>query len=268
MTASTDRARDQARMPVFRALLGVQALATTVFGAIPLLIPGVFASATGYSGDDEVIYRLAGAATAGYLVAAVLALSDGVGWADLRIAIVATLTFTAAAVVGSAATLAAGDRHWVVFVVLAASVAFAAIAAYWLRRGEGAPADAGEPLGTVARGIVGLATIAAAVFGILPLLAPSAFASLVNLAGTDLWIYRMAGAACLGYAAAGVLELRAPGYRSIRIQNSAAIAFNGLSAIACWIAVASGTGGLLAPLIAVAATFFTFALGWLAVAAR
>ena len=43
---------DQASLPVFRLLLGVQALATIVFGVIPLALPETFASVTGYSGDD------------------------------------------------------------------------------------------------------------------------------------------------------------------------------------------------------------------------
>ena len=46
----------------------------------------------------------------------------------------------------------------------------------------------------------------------------------------------MAGSACLGYAVAGLLELRAPGYRSIAVQNLAAIAFNAFAAVASWLA--------------------------------
>src|SRR4051794_31782618 len=95
------------------------------------------------------------------------------------------------------------------------------------------------------RVVIALATLSAAVFGILPLVASGTFASLFRLTGTDAWIFRMAGAACLGYATAGVLELRAPGYRPIAVQNLAAITFNALGAVASWLAIASGTGGLL-----------------------
>jgi hypothetical protein len=86
VSTSTERSDgDQAQLPTFRALLGVQALAGVVFGLIPLLAPAQFASITGYTGDDELVYRLAGAATAGYLVAALLALTWRCSWRDLRI---------------------------------------------------------------------------------------------------------------------------------------------------------------------------------------
>jgi hypothetical protein len=48
-----------------------------------------------------------------------------------------------------------------------------------------------------------------------------------------------------------------------RIQNIAAIKFNAVAAITSWIAVASGNGGWLAPIVALAASFFTVALVWL-----
>jgi hypothetical protein len=75
--------------------------------------------------------------------------------------------------------------------------------------------------------------------------------------------FRLAGAGCIGYATAGIASLMAPGYRLMRIENLAAISFNLLGAISAWIAVASGDGGLLAPVVAVAASFFTVALSWM-----
>jgi hypothetical protein len=261
-------ASDQASLPVFRLLLAVQVLATIVFGVIPLGLPATFASVTGYSGDDPYIYRLAGAATAGYLIAALVALVGRRRWADLRIPISATLTFTAAAAVSCLWSVVRGDSHWVVLVVLLAAAAFAVLAGYWLRRDQGTAVVAGPGLDQASRVIIGLATVSAGVFGLLPLIAPFAFASVFGLVGTDIWIYRMAGSACLGYAVAGVLELRAPGYPSIAVQNLAAIAFNAFAAVASWLSVASGTGGTLAPVVAVAATFFALALGWLAVRDR
>jgi hypothetical protein len=261
-------AADQTTLPIFRVLLGVQVLATIMFGVIPLALPATFASIAAYSGDDPYIYRLAGAATAGYLIAALVGLAGRRRWADLRIPIAGTLTFTAAAAVGSVATIVGGDGHWVVFVVLLAAVGFAGFAGYWLRRDQGAPVVGGPGLDQASRIIIGLATLSAAVFGLLPLVIPAIFASVFGLVGTDVWMFRMAGSACLGYAVAGLLELRATGYQPIAIQNLAAIAFNAFAAVASWLSVASGTGGILAPVVAVAATFFALALGWLAVRDR
>jgi hypothetical protein len=265
MRVSEPGATDQAGLPTFRALLGVQVLATIVFGMVPLLLPSVFASVTGYSGDDSLVYRLAGAATTGYLVAAILALTGRTPWVNLRIPMVATLTFTAAAALSCLVTLVGGDSHWVVLVVLLAATAFALIAIYWLRRDQGPVAPAGLPVSMPFRVVVGLASLSAATFGLLPLLAPGPFASLFGLAGTDTWIFRMAGSACLGYATAGVLSIRAEGYERFAVQNLAAVTFNTLGAAAAWKAVVYGEGGYLAPVVGLAATFFAVALMALAV---
>jgi hypothetical protein len=58
----------------------------------------------------------------------------------------------------------------------------------------------------------------------------------IGLSGVDAWVFRLAGAGCLGYATAGIACLMAPGYRLMRIQNVAAITFNLLGAIRSWIA--------------------------------
>ena len=214
MHASQRTGTDQAELSSFRVLLGVQVLATAVFGLVPLLLPTVFADITGYTGDDTIVYRLAGAATTGYLVAAIVALASRTPWVDLRIPMVATFTFTSIAALASLGTLLAGDRHWIVVVVLLAATVFAVLAAYWLRRDEGPAAPAGRALPTEFKVVVGLATLSAGVFGLMPLLAAGPFASLFGLLGTDTWMFRMAGAACFGYATSGVLSLRAEGVTS------------------------------------------------------
>ena len=112
-----------------------------------------------------------------------------------------------------------------------AATVFALIAVYWLRRNEGPAGDPGPAISMPFRIVIALATISAAVFGPVPLVLPDVFASLVGLEGTDAWIFRMAGAACLGYATAGVLSLQARGYHRFAIQNLAAITFNALAAV-------------------------------------
>jgi len=110
--------------------------------------------------------------------------------------------------------------------------------------------------------VVVLATLSAAVFGLFPLLAPDRFTTLFQLNGSDTFIFRLAGAATLGYSVGGVLELRAADYRRIRVQNLAAIVFNALAAVVSILAAVAGQGGLLAPVVAVAATFFALTLTW------
>ena len=253
---------DQAHTFPFRLTLAGQAAAGLVFGLAPLLVTTAYASAIGFSGHDAVVYRLGGAATLGYAVAALVALIRTACWRQIRIPAIATVTFTIAAFLASAVELAGGATQPIVPFVVVAGLVFTAIAAWWLRRDEGPAMDAGRPLDAPARLILGLATLSAATFGVLPLLAPGPFAILSGLVGTDTWVFRLAGAACLGYATAGIASLLAPGYRIMRIQNVAAITFNALGAISAGVAMVGGGGGLLAPIVAAAASFFTIALIW------
>jgi hypothetical protein len=254
---------DQAQRPVFRGLLVVQLLAAVVFGVIPFIVPDTFASLFGYRGDEPLIFRLAGAATAGYGVTALVALAQRSTWGELRIAITATLGFNVAAVLASLLAVIGGDRSILPVIVLFAAATFSVLSATWLRLDLGPAAAATPAVDQPFRIVLALATLSAAVFGLLPLLVPGTFASLFNVAGTDVYIFRVAGAATLGYAVAGILELRAAGHRSIRLQNLAAIGFNTLGAIGSLLAIVAGQGGLLAPVILVAATFFAISLTWL-----
>ena len=63
---------DQTRLPIFRLLLLVQVGVAGSFGLLPLLLPQTFASWFGYTGRDDLVYRLAGAASVGYAVAALI----------------------------------------------------------------------------------------------------------------------------------------------------------------------------------------------------
>jgi hypothetical protein len=259
-TSNAHAPGDQAHSPVFRGLLLVQVLATTVFGLVPLLLPGVFASVTGYTGDDELVYRLAGAGTTGYFVAAMVALRWRSSWRELRLALIATLSFTAIAAVACAWTFLEGDRHWVVPVVFGAATLFAVLAVYWLRADRGTEVGIERPIGIGWLVVIALATISAAVFGLAGVLAPAVLAPIAGLEGTDVWIFRMSGAACFGYAPAGLLSLRIADYTRIRVQNLAAVGFNATAAVAAWMAWLGGQGGLVAPVVAVAATLFAIAL--------
>jgi len=253
---------DQTRLPVFRLLLLLQVAAAGFFGLVPLLVPQTFASLFGYSGRDELVYRLAGAASTGYAVAALIALVMRLGWAELRIPVVATFTFNVAAAGASAVVFLNGDRSPLPALILVAASLFAALSAYWLIRNAGPIPPTGATFEPGFRIILVLATLSAAVFGLFPLLAPDRFATALQLSGADEFVFRLAGAATLGYAVAGVLELRSGDYRRIRVQNMAAIVFNALGAVVSALALVAGQGGLLAPVVAAAATFFAISLTW------
>lgn len=256
VTSSREEAPDQARLPIYRALLLVQVAAAGFFGAFPYLLPEGFASLFGFSGAEPFIFRILGAASLGYAAVALLGFFRPT-WAEHRIPAVATLTFNLAAVAAALLSLLAGETQLVVYFILAAATAFSLITAYWLVRNEGPSARPTPVVGSTFRLLLVAATAAAAFFGLAPLLAPELFASASGFAVTDLFIYRLAGAATLGYATAGVLEVMARSAPRIRLQVVAALVFNGLSAVAAVVYVAGGGSSLVALVILLAASLFS-----------
>jgi hypothetical protein len=255
---------DQARLPIFRALLVVQVLAAAFFGIAPLVAPEAFATFGGLEGSEPFIYRLAAAATLGYAAAALLGLRRP-RWEALRIPMVATCTFNAAAVVAMLLSLAGGESAWIVWFILVAASAFTLFSGFWLVRDQGGRASDGHaPLGRTFRLVLVLATLAATVFGVLPLVAAEPIASMTGFDTSELFPYRLAGAATIGYAAAGVLQVRARSVGAIRLQVIAALVFNAFSALAVALYLGAGGDSPVAILIGAAATAFSLAFAsWL-----
>lgn len=250
---------DQARASWFRILLILQLAAAGFFGLFPFLAPGLSAESAGYTGSEPFIYRLAGAAALGYAVAAAAALSAP-AWHRFRIPAAASYAFNGGAVVAALISLTEGDDNFWVWFILAAAAAFVLIIAFVTRRDLGPPPPPEPVLDRGARVLLTVASLAAALFGLVPLFAAKWFAELGGLEPTDLFVYRLAGAATFGYAFAGYLSLRTRRWEAIRLQNIAAIVFNGFSAIAALMYVISGGRSLAGWVILVAASAFTAGL--------
>jgi hypothetical protein len=231
-----------------------------VFGIGPYFLHHPFADLTGFPDDQVVIFRLAGAATLGYGVLAVAALVRRSSWGELRISMLAVLTFNIGAFIASLLTLQEGQGRWFVYLVLVASGAFTLILAYWLRRNQG-PAATGPPVSGGFRMTLRLATVAALVFGLLPLFLPATFATIGGLPTTDNYILRLAGAGALGYGVAGLYEVRAHAWGEVWLAVVGAAVFNLMSALgSAWFVVRGGRAWIVV-LIVLAAAFFTVALG-------
>jgi hypothetical protein len=257
--AASGAQADQARTPLFKALLLIQVVVAGLFGVLPFFAPQVAAEAAGYTGAEPFVYRLAGAATLGYAVAAALALANP-AWYRFKIPAAAAYVFNAGAVVAALITLFEDDRNfWVWFILFAAS-AFVLILIYVTGRNLGPPAPAEPTLDRPARMLLVLASIAAAFFGLAPLFGASLFADLGDFDPSDLFVYRLAGAATLGYAFGGYLSLKDGRWEAMKLQNVAAIVFNGLSAVGGLMYVLVGGRSIVGWLILVAATGFTIAL--------
>jgi hypothetical protein len=259
---------DQARLSIFRILLVVQVLVAGLFGLAPLVFPDTFAQLTGGAQSESVVARIAGAATFSYALMALVGLVRP-RWAELRIPTIATFTFNLAAVAGALITLGEGDTRPIVFAVAVAATVFALLAGYWLYRNEGNDGDLGQRLEAGFRATLVLGTSVAIFFGAAPLFMTRLFAEAVSLPTEDLFIYRMAGAAVLGFGVAGIFELLAGRWVPARVTVLGGVAFNALAAVSAAIYFAGGGTSILGWIVLVLGTFFAFTLtGWAARAQR
>jgi hypothetical protein len=76
-------------------------------------------------------------------------------------------------------------------------------------------------------------------FGLAPLLAPKQFGDFTGFQGKDLFVYRLAGAATLGYGVALLVGFRAS-WRELRIIIASTLVFNLGSLAACVLAIVAG----------------------------
>ena len=87
------------------------------------------------------------------------------------------------------------------------------------------------------------------VFGLFPLLLGGAFGAAVGAPGKDSFIYRLGGAATLGYAVALIIGLRQGDWAPLRLVVVAILAFNLASIYACVIELMAGNTNILVYLI-------------------
>jgi hypothetical protein len=259
---------DQARLGIFRALLVLQVLVAGLFGLLPLVLPDTFAQLTGGAQNESFVARIAGAATVGYALMALVGVFRP-RWAELRIPTIATFTFNLAAVAGALITLGEGDTRPIVFFVAVAATVFTFITGYWLYRNEGGEPDGAQALEAGFRATLLLGTGAAILFGTTPLLMARLFAETMSLPTDDLFIYRMAGAATLGFGVAGIFELLAGRWIPSRVTVLGGIAFNALVVVSAAIYFAGGGTSILGGIVLLLGAFFAFTLtGWAARAQR
>jgi hypothetical protein len=226
---------------------------------LPLYVfPRPFARIADLAGDDTFVYELGGAAMLGYAVALALGMRGGL-WLPIRFIVLATYVFAAIAFLAGFVSFASNQINGfvVLFSLWAVVVAWALAQILVAHRGAVAgPRDVAMWVVVV----LVLATISAAVFGLGPQL-PGPFASFMGYRGSDEYIYRLAGAACFGYAVMGIQELRSLHWDDMRLPSVMALIFNSLAFIgAVFEILAPGRATLLAVLVALAAGFFTVAL--------
>ncbi|HJT57123.1 MAG TPA: hypothetical protein VJ761_11560 [Ktedonobacteraceae bacterium] len=244
-----------------RILLVIPLVSGLLFGLFPLLSPGAFASVTaGIPATDPFIYRLAGAATFGYAVALAFGLRQGT-WTAVRLIVIAVLTFNLASLYACGVEIVSpstvGGTKPVIYLILAASLALIAITATLLYRHRN-DAKLGPDTASWVVTFLVIATILAAIFALTPLFYPQ-LTRLFGFKVKDLFLYRQAGAATLGYAVMGVFELRSRNWSEMRWPIVMAAVFNGLSFLASLLTITLGESYLLPALVAIASLGVTIA---------
>ena len=225
---------------------------------LPLYVfPRPFAHFAGLSGDDTFIYELGGAAMIGYGVALALGVRNGL-WSPIRFVVLGTYAFTVLVFLAGFVSFVSNQITGIVVVVSLWAVVVAWAVAQILVAHRGAVAGPRNVAAWVAVALA-LATLSAAVFGLGPQ-AAGPFASVMGYRGTDEYVYRLAGAACFGYAVIGIQELRSLHWDDMRLPNVMALVFNGLAFLASAFEILAGRTTLLAVLVALAAGSFTVAI--------
>lgn len=101
-----------------------------------------------------------------------------------------------------------------------------------------------------------LLILAGLFFGLMPLLLPKQFGDATGFRAQDLFLYRLAGAATLGYGVALLVGFRAS-WRELRILIASTAVFNGASIAACLVAIVQGGAQWLVYVILLASILFT-----------
>ena len=252
-----DRPQPPSLTAVERASLALPLVGSAALGLPLYVFARPFARVVDLRGDDAFIYNLAGAAMLGYAVALAFGVRTGL-WRRIRFVVLATYAFVVLAFfAGLVGFISGATTGFVLLTTLWAVIVGWLLAQILVARGR-TPSE-GRDVATWVVVVLVLATASAAVFGLAPQV-PGPFAALMGYRGTDEYVYRLAGAACFGYAVMGVAELRALRWDDMRLANVAALIFNGLAFVAAGFEILLGRTTPLAIIVALAAGFFTAAI--------
>jgi hypothetical protein len=119
----------------------------------------------------------------------------------------------------------------------------------------------GETAARAYRVLLALLIVAGWFFGLAPFLAPKQFADATGFAGTDVFTYRIAGAATFAYGVGLLLGWRSS-WAEMRIPFIATFVFNLCSIFACLAAILAGNAQWIVFVILLASILFTAGTGY------
>jgi hypothetical protein len=109
--------------------------------------------------------------------------------------------------------------------------------------------EAGTKLSNLERILLLLPLAGGLVFGLFPLLLGGVFGAALGAPGNDSFIYRLGGAATLGYAVALIMGLRQGDWAPLRLVVIATLTFNLASIYACVVELMAGAPNIMIYLI-------------------
>jgi hypothetical protein len=221
-----------------RLFLVVPFLGGAAFGLAPLLLGGAFGKLFGGSGNDPYAYQLAGAASLGYAVALALAVLQS-NWAPVRLVAIAVLVFNLGSLYACAIEISNGKAPFIVYPILVASLVIISITGSLLYHHRSAPQPARD-ITDWRVWLLRVAVILSTIFGLLPLFLPVQVGHLVGFKATDVFVYRQAGAAALGYAVMSIFALISRSFREIRLPLVMWGVFNALVLIVSLLTIVTG----------------------------
>ena len=112
------------------------------------------------------------------------------------------------------------------------------------------------------RGLLFLPLAAGIIFGVLPFFMGGGFGRAVGYAGNDTFIYRLAGAATLGYGIAYIMGLMQSDWAPVRLVVVATLTFNIASIFACVMEMVSGTANWFSYMITGASIILIAITAW------
>jgi hypothetical protein len=216
-----------------------------LLGLLPLLNAPLFAQLTNYPPDDILIYWLTGAGTLGYGIALALALREN-EWAGVRILMLAVLTSNLLSALACLIEIIQGRtaNRPSLFMVLVAFALNVLISVYLLVRHRGAPRPERDCARWVFYFLI-FAIAAALGTGLLGYFAVDAFKPVFGLNAVNPLIYRLLGAATIGYGVAGIFEARSMRFAEIRLSLIMGAFFNACAIVLGILSLVSGLPPLL-----------------------
>lgn len=245
MAQSTVTTTDQTRLTGLDKALLILPMLGGLLGFFPLLNAPLFAQLTNYPPDDILIYWLTGAGTLGYGVALALALRERT-WAAARILMIAVLTSNLLSLIACLIEYIQGRtaNRPALPLVLVAFAINVVISVYLLLRHRGAPRPQRDTARWVYYFLI-FAIAAALGTGGLGYFGVDLFKPVFGLNAVNPLIYRLLGAATIGYGIAGIFEARSMRFAEIRLSLLMGAFFNICAIVLGILALVSGLPPLL-----------------------